>query len=212
MVEQLLAAGAHVNASLSGSGSTPLHLAVLGQHSSIVQQLVRAGAEVNVTSSQHGFPLATAISSAIGSGDTSIVDQLLRAGADPNSSSNTTPASLLLLAIKEGHIQIAEWLLRRGAAAGGGVVDDTQRTILHLAAERGYNSLVEQLIPLGVPLDAKDSSGMTPLMAAVTAEAVVRQHGCWRRLAPTATSATALATCHFTQQQRQERCSWWQIC
>jgi hypothetical protein len=69
-------------------------------------------------------------------------------------------------------MQIAEQLLGAGAAAGADITDgDTRRTALHLAAQAGEGRLVDLLLARGVPLNAQDSSGATPLLAAVAPRA-----------------------------------------
>jgi ankyrin repeat protein len=162
MTAQLLEAGADVNAAM-GSGRTPLHLAVQGQHSSIVDLLLLNGADVNSSSSLHGPPLALAVSSR----QTDVVSKLLAAGAEPDPSGGE---SLLLAATAKGHTQIAAQLLAAGAAEGDSIGDDdTQRTVLHLAAASGQQSLVESLVLKGAPLDAQDKQGATALHAALAA-------------------------------------------
>jgi ankyrin repeat protein len=162
MAAQLLEAGADVNAALP-SGRTPLHLAILGQHSSIVELLLEAGACYSCSSRSDGTPLALAVSS----GQTALVGRLLEAGDDVTASSGISPSSLLLLAISKGHAQIAEQLLAAGASVEE--IDDGQhqRTALHLAAERGYTHLIGLLVEQGADIDLEDTQGATPLDAAL---------------------------------------------
>lgn len=46
-------------------------------------------------------------------------------------------------------------------------------TPLHFAADRGYNNILEVLIDNGASVNVTDSSGMTPLMYAVSCENLV---------------------------------------
>jgi ankyrin repeat protein len=86
---------------------------------------------------------------------------------------NTTPPdatcrdSLLSIAVEEGHHEIAELLIRRGAR-----VDDRgayQETPLHKAARRGDPYMVDVLLRKGAEPDARSQGGHTPLHYAAEA-------------------------------------------
>ncbi len=118
-VRALLAKGAKVNAK-EGRGQTALMWAAAEGHAEVVDVLLDAGAEFD-TALDSGF---TAMMFAVRQGHTSVVKRLLAAGDDVNLAVHPkkTPAkglvggtSPLLLAIENGHFELAVELLRAGA-------------------------------------------------------------------------------------------------
>jgi ankyrin repeat protein len=79
VVEQLIAAGADVNAVSQQYAETPLHCAVTSSNMEVTKLLLKAGADVNAQSSFGDTPLQ----SAVVKGNTAILDLLLASGADP---------------------------------------------------------------------------------------------------------------------------------
>jgi ankyrin repeat protein len=79
IVEQLIAAGADVNAVSHQYAETPLHYAVTNSNMEVTKLLLKAGADVNAQSSLGDTPLQ----SAVVKGNTAILDLLLASGADP---------------------------------------------------------------------------------------------------------------------------------
>lgn len=55
----------------------------------------------------------------------------------------------------------------RDGAALAGITDQLGWTALHYAAQRGHLDLVDHILDLGFPVDARDNSGATPLYRAV---------------------------------------------
>jgi cytohesin len=137
-VEWLIAEGADVNAK-TNTGRTPLHDAASWGHAEIVELLISKGADVNAKDNDGKTPLDFAADlpetadllrkhggkygkihfAALG-GDIEVVKEFLAAGADVNEDvwveypgwMNTTP---LLLAAGNGHKEIAELLIAKGA-------------------------------------------------------------------------------------------------
>jgi len=76
--------------------------------------------------------------------------------------SGSTP---LLVSVENGHLNIAEILIYRGANVN--LSGNLGVTPLHLAAERGFDDMVRLLIQKGAMLQAKDEMGASPLHYAV---------------------------------------------
>ena len=73
-------------------------------------------------------------------------------------------SSLVIVAIKEGHEDVALELLAAGADIH--VKDRDERTALHWACDKGLEEVVEKLINLGSQVNEKDMFGHTPAMLA----------------------------------------------
>jgi len=84
-VLQALAAGADPNIG-DDAGYTPLHIAIQERHVSIIELLLKSGANPNSTDKHGNGPLWTAAMNA--RGDFTIVELLLKAGANPNHKNN----------------------------------------------------------------------------------------------------------------------------
>jgi uncharacterized protein len=94
----------------SGDGSTPLHWAAYRDEHAKVEQLIRAGANVNAANDVGATPLWAASMN----GSAAIVKRLLEAGANPNAPllSGETP---LMAASRAGNAAAVEALLAKGA-------------------------------------------------------------------------------------------------
>jgi ankyrin repeat protein len=119
--------------------------------------LVEEGADVN----RPGRRNLTALALASLGGHLELVEVLLEAGADPELLDDTghTPLSW---ALERGHSSVVRTLLAHGADALR-VSDEGERTLLHTAALSGHLDAVGALIEHGVPVDARDGQGRTPL-------------------------------------------------
>jgi ankyrin repeat protein len=76
----------------------------------------------------------------------------------------TNMVTPLHLASKEGHVDIARFLIEHGADAGAR--DNDNCTPLHWASQQGHSEVVRVLVERGVEVNARDHSDWTPLHAA----------------------------------------------
>ena len=109
-VKKLLKAGASVNSEYQGL--TPLLVSVACGDPAIVQELLAAGAQVNVTSHQHEFSLPLMVAAKLG--NPKIVKLLLDAGADPNQPNNQGLTPLQVAALRK-RVAACNLLLHHGA-------------------------------------------------------------------------------------------------
>ena len=103
------------------------------------------------------------------SGDLKQVKELIQRGMDVNKGHmvdelSHVHSSLLTVAIKEGHKEVALELL--AARADLHVKDRDGRTALHWACDKGLEEVVDVLISSGSRVDERDMSGLTPVMLA----------------------------------------------
>jgi ankyrin repeat protein len=101
-------------------------------------------------------------------GDRAIVLQILKAGANVNAIEETGApkgASPLLLAISHGHPKTAQLLIRQGARQD--FADENGRLALPLAAEKGFELVVRDLVKAGGDPDMRSGENEdTPLILA----------------------------------------------
>lgn len=140
-------------------GNTPLHYAVLQEHSENVQKLLDHGANIEYM----GTKGETALHLAVQAEDYDMTEMLLKAGADV--SALTTPRKLTPLhyaAHEHSHCAIIHLLLRYGAKT------DIQshrlkRTPQHIAANMGKNTALAFMLQYSAPTDLLDAKGDTVL-------------------------------------------------
>ena len=103
---------------------------------------------------------------AVRSGDLKLVGELLLSGTNVNESCRLRigEGSLLILAIQEGHKDIALALLEAGADVH--VRDVMGWTALHWACRMGFKEVVRALIDRGSRVNERDNSSRTPLVVA----------------------------------------------
>ena len=102
-------------------------------------------------------------------GNISAFELLLEHGADVNIRNNDNHWTILICAVAENRIAIAERLLRRRELEIN-AADEIQNTALHIAAERGHTRMVELLLQHpGVQINLKNHLGWTPLSKAAFA-------------------------------------------
>ncbi|MCJ1284853.1 hypothetical protein MMC26_004190 [Xylographa opegraphella] len=135
---------------------TPLSHAAEEGHSTVVKQLLEAGADIE-SKDQRG---QTSLHYAVGNGHLAVVKQLLEAGADIESKGQRGQTSLHY-AVGNGHLAVIKQLLEAGAKVES--KDKEGQTSLHYAAENGHLAVVKQLLEAGAEIDSKDIDGRTPL-------------------------------------------------
>jgi len=140
-----------------GYGDSPLHVACVTGHISIVKLIVQSGANINVRSHQLGD---TPLSRACAYGHLEVARVLVSVGADVDSSNNEgfTP---LHFACQHGHIEICRFLL--GAGANFNALTTEQATPLGIACRSGQEEVVHLLIAAGADVNATDDKLWSPL-------------------------------------------------
>ncbi|MDF2964615.1 MAG: serine/threonine-protein phosphatase 6 regulatory ankyrin repeat subunit C-like [Rickettsiaceae bacterium] len=154
-------------------GATPLTLAAQNGHTTIVEKLLAAGADVNKANEKNG---ATPLIYAAEKGHTAIVEELVAAGADINKANEKNGTTPLMFAAYNGHTAIALKLIAAGADVNKANEKDSF-TPLTLAAYNGHTATVEKLLAAGADVNkANEKNGATPLMfAAGKAKTVIQQ-------------------------------------
>ena len=104
----------------SPDGFTALHYAVYFDGPEAARILIEHGADIEAVSTNEEFaPQARPLHSAVAAGRGDVVEVLLHAGADPNARQHGG-FTALMAAEQSGNLELAEVLIRHGAAAGGG--------------------------------------------------------------------------------------------
>ena len=117
-VQALLRGGADINAKEAWNGQTALIWAAAAAHAPVVKALIEAGADMSVRSNAGTTPFIFAVRK----GDMATVQEMLAGGADVNEKRAPDQASPLLVAIINGHEDLVDLLLEKGAdpnAEGG---------------------------------------------------------------------------------------------
>jgi ankyrin repeat protein len=149
---------ADVNA--SAYSFTPILLAAIQNHTSIVKLLIECGANVKAED-YHG---RTALHYLAQHGNTPSVATLLSHGADVNASDRQgkTP---LMLALDSRNPKMLRTLIKGGADVN--ITDNEGSTVLHLAADANEVRLVRELLDNGAMDDTCNLEGMTALHIAL---------------------------------------------
>ena len=138
----------HAQEAPSGDGSTPLHWAAYRDEHTKVDQLIRAGADVNAANDIGVTPLWAASLN----GSAPIVKRLLEAGANPNAAllSGETP---LMAASRAGKAAAVEALLAKGANANAR--GPRGQTALMWAVAQKHAGVVKLLLAGGADVHAR---------------------------------------------------------
>ena len=142
LVGLLIQAGADANAA-SRYGYTPLFMAALNGNGAIVEALLKAGGNSNAATSDGETPLMIAARTGI----VSAVSVLLAHGANPNAVEQQRGQTALMWAAGEGHAEVIEALIQRGADVGA---RSTQGwTSILFAARNGRRDALRVLLDAG---------------------------------------------------------------
>ncbi|XP_063924811.1 uncharacterized protein LOC135138743 [Zophobas morio] len=148
-----------VNFSVEFDGSTPLIIASREGHETVVEYLVKYGAEINRINKYGETPLYAASSR----GHEKIVEFLVKCGAEINRVYiyGGTP---LHAASSRGHEKIVEFLVKCGAEINRVYIYGG--TPLYAASSQAHEKIVEFLVKCGAEINRADKNGRTPLYAA----------------------------------------------
>src|SRR5690606_17035215 len=127
---------------LNDQGDSALVLACMQNNLRIAQQLINAGADLQLNRLDGNSVLHYSS----GCGNKEIVKLLIEKGMDINSKNNEGETPLLVAAIC-GHNDVSSLLIEAGANVNE--KDNDQNSALHYASEKGFNEIVEQLIMAG---------------------------------------------------------------
>lgn len=166
-VRILLSAGAKPDALKPKTGETALLMAAQKKNIGIVEALIEAGADVNLTSRLGLTPLF--IATVVNADD--VVKRLLEAGADPNLRDEKKNTSPLYIAAERGNVNNIKALLWAKAKTN----DYTERgaTPLYVASEKGQFDAVKVLLEAGADHHIsvrEDGHVQAPLMIAAINE------------------------------------------
>lgn len=147
---KLLAAGADIHAK-DRWGATPLCSAAQRSDATLVAELIRCGAEVNVRISRDPH---SALGCACRAGLLANARLLVEAGANINDDVTITP---LGYAAQSGNAELVKFLLKKGADSAAGFFP-----ALHRSAG---GDVVRALVAAGADVEQRNEWGMTPLLS-----------------------------------------------
>ncbi|KAH8146556.1 uncharacterized protein LAJ45_09502 [Morchella importuna] len=157
-VELLLDRGAQIEQKGGMVRYTPLILAAINDHESVVRVLLQRGADVRATTMWN----ETALHWASWAGHEGVAAALLEYGA-PVEDLGSDAQTPLIEAARENHKGLARILLKHGANVNAHNVDHD--TPLNIAAQRGFQRMVALLLEHGADLTIKNHT-RSPLHAA----------------------------------------------
>jgi ankyrin repeat protein len=147
------------------SGMTPLMLACTKGPVEVVQILLLPGAKKGQGLDERDKNGETALHHAATGGHKRVVSLLLKKGAKASKKDqwSRTP---LMLACREGHLEVVEVLFEARKGLGLEETDGDGRRALHCAAIGGHKEIVTFLLSKGAQANARDEDGSTPFMLA----------------------------------------------
>ena len=148
--------------SRDGDGNTPLHSAAWSGREQSARLLIDAGADINISNHKQ----RTALHLAASNGHSSIVGELIKVPHLNLNVRNENGQTPLHVAVINGMVASARLLIDAGADIN--IPDKYQQTALHMAADLGYDDIVDALIKRpDVNLNVRNEDGNTPLDVAV---------------------------------------------
>eukprot|EP00051_Salpingoeca_urceolata_P020614 m.311459 g.311459 ORF g.311459 m.311459 type:complete len:606 (-) comp19653_c0_seq2:50-1867(-) len=155
-----------VNKTCDRDGQTPLFFACLGAHAgAVVRWLVReGGADVNRRDAFQQTPLFVLAAK----GNTDVMCWLLDHGADPSLVDHQGQTALFA-AVGRGRLETATALAAATRDLNIDLRDHSGKTMLSIAAAKGYLGLVQWLLGAGALVNRADWRGNTPLSHACAA-------------------------------------------
>ena len=163
LAKMLLEAGSNPNHHEFEEGKTPLFQAVEHQHKHLVEILLKAKADPNLSTTNGNTPLLQAAST----GNLAMVELLLRYGANPNLKHKRTGQSALQWAEKLNKPKMVQTLLKKGASPQD-LLRPIDKNLLN-AVQTGNLKQVKQLLNNGGRLHIRNADGNTPLHLAIQA-------------------------------------------
>ncbi|XP_056016833.1 uncharacterized protein LOC125653969 [Ostrea edulis] len=151
----------HISEERAWPIDTPLSAACELGHVSVVEELVKAVADVNLESSWTWG--VTPLIAACEGGHVSVVEKLVKAGADVNIQ-NKWGFTPLIVACGEGHVSMVDMLVKAGADLY--IYDFDWSTPLTAASGRGHVSVIQKLVKAGADVNLQVDYGDRPLTAA----------------------------------------------
>lgn len=135
------------------AGMTPLLLAIDSERVDIALELLKRGADPNLTD-VHG---TTPLMAAAVLGEASLVQALLAKGGNANTQLDRIGTTLLMHAAREGMIDVAQVLIKFGASVNH--QNQTGQTALMLAADMGQAEMIDLLLSEGADRTLQDGQG-----------------------------------------------------
>jgi ankyrin repeat protein len=149
------------------AGRTLLHAASAAGSLSMVELLLRLGADPNAADGGGHTPLYSVGNECVASGGGNVVRALVRAGANVDAHDGVKHCTALHMAARRGNAEVAEALLACGADIEAR--DSLGDTPLRRSVNCGKTAVAALLLSRGADLHSKGSKGLTPLLAARSA-------------------------------------------
>jgi ankyrin repeat protein len=160
VAEVLIAAGADLEAVGEIGGAHPLHTAARNNRAAMVALLMDRGALFEAKNTNGQTPLIVA--AVTGSRDAA--EALLSKGADVNGADDFKGMTALQHAAFSGRIEIVKLLLSRGADVNVNSGTEGATPLHHAIGGGAKHDLIKLLVAEGADLNARDESGLTPMV------------------------------------------------
>ncbi|XP_056005262.1 uncharacterized protein LOC130050160 [Ostrea edulis] len=156
--------GQQVSKGIYWCNYSPLTAACGEGHASIMEELVKAGADVSLQDRWENTPLVVACEG----GHDSVVKELVKAGADVNIKTTIIKKNTpLIAACYRGDVSVVKELVKAGADVNLQINNILGNdTPLIAACKGGHVSVVEELVKVGADVNLQDRWRITPLIAA----------------------------------------------